>query len=154
MKVTDAEREEILLAKDEFHGKWMYYHVTFKVPHLSQYRVQHGNHKREVAMAPWYGVTLTPQERKELEVLTRNGKSPEKKFIHARAALLCDASPEDLAFKVADVVTDLGVTSRTIEHLRRLLLRRPLKPLLSESRRWDRHGELFLAGRSKLGLLP
>jgi len=43
-------------------------------------------------MAPRYRVTLTAQERKELEELTRNGKTPAKKFIHARALLLCDAS--------------------------------------------------------------
>ena len=70
-------------------------------------------------MAPRYRVTLTPQERKELEGLTRNGKTPAKKFIHARALLLCDASPEGPAWKVADVATALGVTSRTIEHLKK-----------------------------------
>ncbi len=70
-------------------------------------------------MAPRYRVTLTPQERKELEGLTRNGKTPAKKFIHARALLLCDASPGGPAWKVADVATALGVTSRTIEHLKK-----------------------------------
>jgi len=43
-------------------------------------------------MAPRYRVTLTTQERKELEALTRNGKTPAKKFIHARALLLCNVS--------------------------------------------------------------
>ena len=70
-------------------------------------------------MAPRYRVTLTPQERKELEVLTRNGKTPAKKIIHARALLLCDASPVGLAWKVADVAEALGITSRTIEHLKK-----------------------------------
>lgn len=70
-------------------------------------------------MAPRYRVTLTPQERKELEGITRNGKTPAKKFIHARALLLCDASSGGPAWKVADVATALGVTSRTIEHLKK-----------------------------------
>ena len=70
-------------------------------------------------MAPRYRVTLTPQERKELEELTRNGKTLAKKFIHARALLLCDASPGGPAWKVADVAAALGVTSRTIEHLKK-----------------------------------
>lgn len=48
-------------------------------------------------MAPRYRVTLTQQERKELVALTRNGKTPAKKIIHARALLLCDASPDDPA---------------------------------------------------------
>ncbi len=70
-------------------------------------------------MVPRYRVTLTPQERKELVTLTRNGKTPAKKFIHARALLLCDASPDGPAWKVADVAEALGITSRTIEHLKK-----------------------------------
>ncbi len=70
-------------------------------------------------MTPRYRVTLTTQERKELEALTRNGKTPAKKFIHARALLLCNASPDGPAWKVADVATALGITSRTIEHLKK-----------------------------------
>ena len=77
------------------------------------------NHYKEVAMAPRYRVTLTKPERKELEALTRNGKTPAKKFIHARALLLCDASPNGPAWKVADVAAALGITSRTIEHLKK-----------------------------------
>ena len=48
---------------------------------------------KEVAMSPRYRVTLTEQERKELEALTRHGKIHARKFIHARALLLCDAGP-------------------------------------------------------------
>jgi transposase len=70
-------------------------------------------------MAPRYRVTLTKQERIELEALTRNGKTPAKKFIHARALLLCDASSNGPAWKVADVAAALGITSRTIEHLKK-----------------------------------
>ena len=69
-------------------------------------------------MAPRYRVTLTEQERKHLEALTRNGKTGAKKFIHARALLLCDAGPDGPAWAVADVAAALGVTSRTIEHLK------------------------------------
>lgn len=77
------------------------------------------NYHKEVAMVPRYRVTLIAQERKELEALTRNGKTPAKKFIHARALLLCDASPDGPAWKVADVAAALGITSRTIEHLKK-----------------------------------
>jgi hypothetical protein len=78
-----------------------------------------GNNHKEVAMAPRYRVTLTSRERKELRALTRNGKTPAKKFIHARALLLCDASPDGPAWKVADAAEALGITSRTIEHLKK-----------------------------------
>ena len=70
-------------------------------------------------MAPRYRITLTGQERKDLEALTRSGKTGSKKFIHARALLLCDAGPDGPAWTVANVAKALGVTSRTIEHLKK-----------------------------------
>ena len=70
-------------------------------------------------MPPRYRVTLTKQERKDLESLTRSGKTGAKKFIHARALLLCDAGSDGPAWTVANVAEALGVTSRTIEHLKK-----------------------------------
>ena len=70
-------------------------------------------------MSPRYRVTLTKQERKDLEAMTRSGKTGAKKFIHARALLLCDAGPGGPAWKVAAAAEALGVTSRTIEHLKK-----------------------------------
>ena len=81
-------------------------------------------------MAPRYRVTLTLQERNELEGLTRNGKTPAKKFVHARALLLCDASPGGPAWKVSDVATALGVTSRTIEHLKKRFVEKGIEAAL------------------------
>ncbi len=69
-------------------------------------------------MANRYKVTLTQDERAQLTELTRNGKSTAAKFIHARALLLCDAGEWGEPWKVADVATALGITSRTIEHLK------------------------------------
>jgi len=90
-----------------------------------------GNHPdKEAAMLPRYRVTLTEQERNELESLTRNGKTPAKKFIHARALLLCDAPPAGPAWKVADVAAALGVTSRTIEHLKKRFVEEGLESAL------------------------
>jgi hypothetical protein len=69
-------------------------------------------------MTPRYKVTLTEGERGQLEGLTRSGKTAASKFVHARALLLCDAGPHGSSWKVADVAEALGVTSRTIEHLK------------------------------------
>jgi len=69
-------------------------------------------------MANRYKVTLTQQEREQLTELTRRGKSTAAKFVHARALLLCDAGEFGAPWKVADVATALGVSSRTIEHLK------------------------------------
>jgi transposase len=74
---------------------------------------------KEVAMSPRYRVTLTKEERKELESITRRGKTHARRFIHARALLLCDAGEDGPAWNVADVATALGVTSRSIEHLKK-----------------------------------
>lgn len=53
-----------------------------------------------------------------MEAMTRSGKASAVKFVHARALLLCDAGPHGDPWKVADVAAALGVTSRTIEHLK------------------------------------
>ena len=74
---------------------------------------------KEAAMSPRYRVTLTKEERKELEAMTRRGKTHARRFIHARALLLCDAGADGPAWNVADVATALGVTSRAIEHLKK-----------------------------------
>jgi transposase len=69
-------------------------------------------------MTPRYKVTLTQEERNRLEELAGGGKTAASKFIHARALLLCDAGPHGSPWKVADVAEALGVSSRTIEHLK------------------------------------
>lgn len=50
---------------------------------------------------------------------TRSGKTNAPKLIHARALLLCDVGDHaEESWKVADVATALGVSVRTIEHLK------------------------------------
>ena len=81
-------------------------------------------------MPPRYRITLTEQERKDLEAITRNGKTGAKKFIHARALLLCDAGPVGPAWTVAAAAEALGVTSRTIEHLKKRFVENGLEAAL------------------------
>ena len=88
-------------------------------------------------MAPRYRVTLTDQERKDLETLTRNGKTGAKKFISARALLLCDVGPNGPAWTVAAVAEALGVTSRTIEHLKKRFVEEGLDAALTRKERVD-----------------
>jgi len=86
-------------------------------------------------MAPRYRVTLTKQERQDLETLTRDGKTGAKKFIHARALLLCDAGPHGEAWKVAVIAKALGVTTRTIEHLKQRFVEEGLEAALQRKPR-------------------
>jgi transposase len=81
-------------------------------------------------MSPRYRVTLTEDERNELEALTKKGKIEARRYKHARALLLCDASPEGPAWKVANVADALGVTSRSIEHLKKRFVEEGLEAAL------------------------
>ena len=70
-------------------------------------------------MKPRYRVTLTEQERQELEALTKTTKTNARQFLYARTLLLCDEGPEGSAWNVADISEAMGVTPRTIEHLKK-----------------------------------
>jgi len=104
-------------------------------------------------MAPRYLVTLTEEERMELEALTRNGKTSAKKFIHARALLLCDASPAGNGWNVADVSAALGVTSRTIEHLKKRFVEEGLEAALVRKPREKPPREVIFDGAFEARLI-
>jgi len=70
-------------------------------------------------MKPRYRVTLTEKERQELEAMTKTAKTNAKRFLYARALLLCDAVPQGSGWAVADTAEAMGVTPRTIEHLKK-----------------------------------
>jgi len=81
-------------------------------------------------MAKRYKVTLTRSERTELTELTRCGKTPAAKFLHARALLLCDAGDYGDPWKVADVAAALGISSRTVEHIKQRFVEEGLEAAL------------------------
>jgi hypothetical protein len=86
-------------------------------------------------MGPRYRVTLTREERSHLEAITRRGKTHARKFIHARALLLCDAGPDGPAWNVADVAAALGVSSRAIEHLKKRFVEEGIEAALQRKER-------------------
>jgi len=88
-------------------------------------------------MKPRYRVTLTSEERAELEALTRTARTNARRFLYARALLLCDAGPEGPAWPVADASEAMGVTPRTIEHLKKRFVEEGLDAAL-ERRRPDK----------------
>jgi hypothetical protein len=81
-------------------------------------------------MANRYKVTLTQSERTQLNELTRCGKTPTAKFLHARALLLCDAGDYGDPWKVADVAAALGISSRTVEHIKQRFVEEGLEVAL------------------------
>jgi len=86
-------------------------------------------------MSPRYRVTLTQEERKELETLTKRGKTHARRFTHARALLLCDVGESGPAWKVEDVAEALGITSRTIEKLKKRFVEEGLDVALDRKQR-------------------
>lgn len=81
-------------------------------------------------MANRYKVTLTQSERIQLTELTRRGKTPAAKFLHARVLLLCDAGECGDRWKVADVAAALGISCRTVEHIKQRFVEEGLESAL------------------------
>ena len=91
--------------------------------------------RMQSGMAPRYKVTLTEQERGQLEAMTRSGKMAAATFVHARALLLCDAGPHGDRWTVADAAAALGVTTRTIEHLKQRFVEQGIEAALERKAR-------------------
>jgi transposase len=104
-------------------------------------------------MSPRYRVTLTKEERKELEAMTHRGKTHARRFIHARALLLCDAGADGPAWNVADVATALGVTSRAIEHLKKRFVEDGIEAALDRKPREKPPREVMFDGAFEARLI-
>jgi len=85
-------------------------------------------------MKPRYRVTLTEEERQELEALTKTAKTDAKRFLYARSLLLCGAGPQGPAWTVGDTAEAMGVTPRTIEHLKKRFVEEGLVAALERRR--------------------
>src|SRR3954447_10362748 len=68
-----------------------------------------------------FRVTLTAEERADLEQLVSCGKAAARKLTHARILLLADASQGD-ARPDDHIVAALGVSPRTVARVRRQLV--------------------------------
>jgi len=108
---------------------------------------------KEDAMSPRYRVTLTKEEREDLEAMTRRGKAHARRFIHARALLLCDAGADGPAWNIADVATALGVTSRAIEHLKKRFVEEGFEAALERKPREKPPREVIFDGAFEARLI-
>lgn len=88
-------------------------------------------------MANRYRITLTETERQTLTTLTRSSKTNAPKYVRARALLLCDVGEhaEQPPRKVAEVADALGVSTRTIEHLKERFVEEGLETALERKPR-------------------
>ena len=82
-------------------------------------------------MAVRYRVSLTQEERVYLEGITKRGKHSAQKFAHARALLLCDTSENRTIQTVQEIADAVGVTSRTVEHIKQRLVEEGIESALT-----------------------
>jgi len=104
-------------------------------------------------MKPRYRVTLTAQEREELEALTKTAKTNAKQFAHARALLLCDAGSQGPAWSVVHTSEAMGVTPRTIEHLKKRFVEEGLAVALERKQREKPAREVIFDGAFEARLI-
>ena len=70
-------------------------------------------------MAPRYKVTLSTEERKELEDISTKGKRAARTVLYARALLLLDAGEYGPKWTVTKVSEALGTTTRSLEKIKK-----------------------------------
>jgi transposase len=104
-------------------------------------------------MSPRYRVTLSQEERQELEAITKRGKTKARRVILARALLLCDAGPDGPSWKVSEVAEALGITSRTIEHLKKRFVEEGIESALERKASEKPPREIIFDGRFEARLI-
>lgn len=88
-------------------------------------------------MANRYRITLTENEREQLNTMARTSRTDARRYIHGRVLLLSDYgehAPEP-AWKVCDVARALGIGVRTVEHLKERFVEQGLEAALGRKPR-------------------
>jgi len=104
-------------------------------------------------MAPRYRVTLTKEERKDLEAISTKGKRAARTVLYARALLLLDAGEYGPKWVVAQVAEALGTTSRSIEHLKRRFVKEGLPAAIERKKRVTPPREIQFGGEFEAKLI-
>ena len=104
-------------------------------------------------MAPRYKVTLTEEERQDLEAISTKGKRAARTVLYARALLLLDAGEHGPKWFVAKVAEALGVTTRSLEHLKKRFVEDGLSAALERKERMTPPREILFGGEFEAQLL-
>ena len=100
----------------------------------------------EENMAPRYRVTLTKEERKDLEEISTKGKRAARTVLYARALLLLDAGEQGPKWLVANVAEALGTTPRSLEKLKKRFVEEGLPRAIERKRRTTPPREIQFGG--------
>jgi hypothetical protein len=104
-------------------------------------------------MAPRYRVTLTKEERKELEAISTKGKRAARTVLYARALILLDAGGYGPNWTVAKVAEALGTTPRTLEHLKKRFVEEDLPAAIERKKRVTPPRKIQFGGEFEAKLL-
>ena len=104
-------------------------------------------------MAPRFRVTLTKEERKDLEAISTKGKRAARTVLYARALLLLDAGEYGPKWVVAQVAEALGTTSRSLEHLKKRFVEEGLPAAIERKKRVTPPREIQFGGEFEAKLI-
>ncbi len=104
-------------------------------------------------MAPRYRVTLTEEEREQLEAISTKGKRAARTVLYARALLLLDAGEHGPKWIVVKVAEALGTTPRSLEHLKRRFVEDGLSAAIERKKRVKPPREIQFGGEFEAHLL-
>jgi len=104
-------------------------------------------------MAPRYKVTLTKEERQELEAISTKGKRAARTVLYSRALLLLDAGEDGPKWFVEKVAEALGITPRSLEHLKKRFVEQGLSAAIERKERTTPPREIQFGGDFEAQLL-
>ena len=104
-------------------------------------------------MAPRYRVTLTKEERKDLEAISTKGKRAARTVLYARALLLLDAGENGPKWLVTKVSEAIGTTTRSLEHLKKQFVEDGLSAAIERKKRMTPPREIQFGGEFEAHLL-
>ena len=104
-------------------------------------------------MAPRYKVTLTKEERQELQAISTKGKRAARTVLHARALLLLDAGEHGPRWFVEKVAEAVGMTARSLEHLKKRFVEEGISAAIARKERLTPPREIQFGGEFEAQLI-
>jgi len=86
---------------------------------------------QEDSMEKRYRVTLTAEERQDLQKMVSTGKAAAKKLVRGRILLLADQNPEGPAKSDPEIIDSLGCGRATVERIRKRFVEEGLEAALN-----------------------
>lgn len=90
-----------------------------------------------------YRVTLSPQEREELNEMVNKGQGQARRLRRARILLMADEDQENGGWKDVDIAQALGAQVRTVERVRQKCVQEGLEAALTHTRPKKTRGKVL-----------